>query len=108
MDQMLLRAVVGTILAVVLLALAAKRGWFLFSLASSGRPAVGRFTDPTIRVEAEATEVLGQKKLLKWVIPGTAHVFAFWGFLVLGLTVWPLALTADANSRIAAKNPTIF
>jgi len=87
MDQMLLRAVVGTILAVVLLALAAKRGWFLFSLANSGRPAVGRFTDPTIRVEAEATEVLGQKKLLKWVIPGTAHVFAFWGFLVLGLTV---------------------
>lgn len=84
---MLLRALVGSAIAVVLLAFAAKRGWFLFSLARSGRPSVGRFTDPTIRVEAEATEVLGQKKLLKWAIPGVAHVFAFWGFLVLGLTV---------------------
>lgn len=84
---MLVRSLVGTVLAVVLLAFAAKRGWFLFSLARSGRPTVGRFTDPTARVEVETFEVLGQKKLLKWAIPGTAHVFAFWGFLVLGLTV---------------------
>jgi Fe-S oxidoreductase len=87
MDQMLIRSVVGSVIIIVLIAFAAKRGWFLVSLARSGRPAVGRFTDPTIRVEAEATEVLGQKKLLMWVVPGTAHVFAFWGFLVLGLTV---------------------
>ena len=38
-------------------------------------------------VEAEAVEVLGQRKLLKWTVPGVAHVFAFWGFLVLGLTI---------------------
>ncbi|MFM7211491.1 MAG: hypothetical protein ACKOYQ_05720 [Actinomycetota bacterium] len=31
--------------------------------------------------------MLGQKKLLQWVVPGVAHVFAFWGFLVLGITV---------------------
>ena len=87
MDQMLIRALVGTVLALVLIALAAKRGWFLFSLARTGRQSVGRFTDPTVRVEAEATEVLGQRKLLKWIVPGIAHVFAFWGFIVLGLTI---------------------
>ena len=87
MDQMLIRGLVGTVLALVLIAFAAKRGLFLFSLARTGRQSVGRFTDPTIRVEAEATEVLGQKKLLKWIVPGIAHVFAFWGFLVLGLTI---------------------
>ena len=87
MDQMVIRALVGTVLALVLIALAAKRGWFLFSLARTGRQSVGRFTDPTIRVEAEATEVLGQRKLLKWIVPGIAHVFAFWGFIVLGLTI---------------------
>ena len=84
---MLLRAVVGVALTVIILALAGKRGWFLFSLARSGKPASGRTKDAPKRVEAEAIEVLGQKKLLKWTIPGLAHVFAFWGFLVLGLTI---------------------
>ena len=84
---MLLRAVVGVLLTVIILALAGKRGRFLFSLARAGKPAVGRTKDAPKRVQAEAIEVLGQKKLLKWTIPGLAHVFAFWGFLVLGLTI---------------------
>ncbi len=84
---MLLRAVVGVLLTVVILALAGKRGWFLFSLGRAGKPAVGRTKDAPRRVQAEAIEVLGQKKLLKWTIPGLAHVFAFWGFLVLSLTI---------------------
>ena len=84
---MLLRAIVGVLLTVVILALAGKRGWFLFSIVRSGKPAVGRTKDAPKRVQAEAIEVLGQKKLLKWTIPGLAHVFAFWGFLVLGLTI---------------------
>ncbi len=84
---MLLRAIVGVLLTVVILALAGKRGWFLFSIVRSGKPAVGRTKDAPKRVHAEAIEVLGQKKLLKWTIPGLAHVFAFWGFLVLGLTI---------------------
>ncbi len=84
---MLLRAVVGVILTIVLLGLAAKRGFFLFTLAGTGKAAVGRTKNVPRRVEAEATEVLGQRKLLKWALPGVAHVFAFWGFLVLGLTI---------------------
>lgn len=84
---MLIRAVVGVVIVVVLAAFAAKRGWYLFTLARSGQPAVGRFQDPGARIGAEATEVFGQRKLLKWTIPGIAHVFAFWGFIILGITV---------------------
>ncbi len=84
---MIIRAVVGILITVVILAFAGKRLWFLVTLARSGKPATGRLVDPTARVTAEATEVLGQKKLLKWTVPGIAHVFAFWGFLVLGLTI---------------------
>ena len=84
---MLLRALVGIAITVFVLSFAGKRLWYLVSLARAGKPATGRLVDPTARVTAEATEVLGQKKLLKWTIPGLAHVFAFWGFLVLGLTI---------------------
>ena len=98
---MILRAVVGILITVLVLAFAGKRLWFLVSLARSGKPAVGRTQDAPKRVEAEATEVLGQKKLLKWTVPGIAHVFAFWGFLVLGLTI----LEAMALSRpVVASN----
>ena len=86
-SHQLIRLIVGLAITVLVLAFAGKRLWFLVSLGRSGKPAVGRLVDPTARVTAEATEVLGQKKLLKWTIPGIAHVFAFWGFLVLGLTI---------------------
>ena len=84
---MLVRAVIGLLITVVLAAFAIKRVVFLVKLARSGQPATGRVEDPTARIGAEATEVLGQRKLLKWAIPGLAHVFAFWGFLVLGISV---------------------
>ncbi len=84
---MLIRAIVGAAITLVLLAFALKRGWFLVNLGRSGKQAVGRTSDAPKRVEAEATEVLGQRKLLKWTVPGVAHVFAFWGFLILGITV---------------------
>jgi len=84
---MLIRAVVGLAIVLVLVALAAKRGWFLFRLAKAGQQTPGRFDDPGERIGAEATQVFGQKKLLKWTIPGIAHVFAFWGFIILGITV---------------------
>ena len=31
--------------------------------------------------------MLGQRKLLKWTVPGMAHVLAFWGFILLVLTL---------------------
>ena len=38
-------------------------------------------------VATETTEVIGQRKLLKWTVPGTAHALTFWGFTVLLLTI---------------------
>lgn len=86
-SDMVVRMVVGLALTIGILAFAGRRLAFLVRLARSGKPAAGRLTDPTARVEAEAIEVLGQRKLLKWTVPGIAHVFAFWGFLVLGATI---------------------
>jgi len=38
-------------------------------------------------VGVETSEVLGQRKLLKWTVPGTAHFLTFWGFTILLLTI---------------------
>ena len=84
---MTLRLVVGLLITAVLLGLAATRLLFLFKLVRSGQPAPNRTGDRGERVKTQATEVIGQRKLLAWTIPGIAHVFAFWGFLVLSLTI---------------------
>ncbi|MSW39366.1 MAG: 4Fe-4S dicluster domain-containing protein, partial [Actinobacteria bacterium] len=86
-DSMTLRWTVGVAITVVFLALAAKRLIFLVRLVRSGQPAVDRTANRRERLATQATEVLGQRKLLAWTIPGIAHVFAFWGFLVLSLTI---------------------
>ena len=31
--------------------------------------------------------MIGQRKLLKWSVPGAAHAATFWGFIVLLLTI---------------------
>jgi len=38
-------------------------------------------------VEAEVVEVAGQRKLLKWTVPGLAHLFTMWGFTLLLFTI---------------------
>ena len=81
------RIVLGTAIIVVAAFFATRRILFLQSMIRSGQPAVGRTSHVGKRAELEGTQVLGQKKLLQWAIPGIAHVFAFWGFLVLGITV---------------------
>ena len=81
------RIVLGTAIIVVAAIFATRRILFLQGMIRSGQPAVGRTSHVGKRAELEGTQVLGQKKLLQWAIPGIAHVFAFWGFLVLGITV---------------------
>jgi Fe-S oxidoreductase len=51
-----------------------------------GKPAE-RFDDVPERVRAEATVVLGQRKLLQRLAPGLIHAAIFWGFLVLFPTI---------------------
>jgi Fe-S oxidoreductase len=86
-SMMIVRAVLGLLLIAAAGFIALRRVWFLYTLIRSGQPAVGRTDQVPARVETQFTEVLGQRKLLQWSVPGMAHVFVFFGFLVLFLTV---------------------
>jgi Fe-S oxidoreductase len=68
-------------------AIAGRRLYYLFRLVSSGKPAPERLAHWGRRVEVEVKEVGGQRRLLKWTVPGLAHAFTFWGFTVLFLTI---------------------
>lgn len=82
-----LRAIVGLAIIAVAGFFIVKRVIFLVKLIRSGGPTADPTNSVSATVNAELTEVLGQRKLLKWTVPGVAHVFVFAGFLVLGLTV---------------------
>jgi len=86
-----LRMIVGLLLTFAALAIAGRRVWWLKRLAFSGQPAPERVafarTHPGTEVETQLTEVVGQRKLLKWTVPGAAHAATFWGFIVLLLTI---------------------
>jgi len=86
-----LRMIVGLGVTVIALAIAARRMWWLKRLALSGQPAPERIAavreHPGRDAEVQATEVIGQRKLLKWSVPGAAHAATFWGFIVLILTI---------------------
>ena len=88
---MVVRMTVGLVLTAVALAIAGRRLWWLKRLAFSGQPAPERVAavreHPGRDVTTETTEVLGQRKLLKWTVPGAAHAATFWGFTVLLLTI---------------------
>jgi Fe-S oxidoreductase len=86
-----LRMTVGLVLTVVALGIASRRVWWLKRLAFSGQPAPERVATvrahPGTDLGVETAEVLGQRKLLKWTVPGTAHFLTFWGFTILLLTI---------------------
>jgi len=86
-----LRMTVGLVLTVVALGIAGRRMWWLKRLAFSGQPAPERVAavreHPGRDIESQAAEVIGQRKLLKWTVPGAAHAATFWGFIVLILTL---------------------
>ena len=87
-----LRIVVGSVATLVALSLAGRRLFWLFRLIRTGQPAADRIGAAAVTTDrkgarAEVTEVIGQRKLLAWTVPGLAHAFTFWAFLVLGLTI---------------------
>jgi Fe-S oxidoreductase len=86
-----LRMIVGLVLTVAAFAVFGRRVWWLKRLAFSGQPAPERVAavraHPGRDVETQLTEVIGQRKLLKWSVPGAAHAATFWGFIVLLLTI---------------------
>jgi Fe-S oxidoreductase len=86
-----LRIILGLVITVVAFAIAGRRLWWLKSLAMAGQPAPERIAalreHPARGAETQVTEVFGQRKLLRWTVPGLAHFFVFWGFVVLILTI---------------------
>jgi Fe-S oxidoreductase len=88
---MIARMVIGLVLTAVSFAIAGRRLWWLRRLALSGQPAPERVEyarrHAVSDIKAQLTEVLGQRKLLKWTVPGVAHALTFWGFIVLLLTI---------------------
>ena len=85
-DQ-IIRLVVGLGIMAASLAIAARRALFLFRLISSGQPSPGRLKGVNKRIGLQFVEVFGQKRLLKWSVPGIAHAVTFWAFIILTLTI---------------------
>ncbi len=84
---MVLRLTVALAMLVVTVAFAGRRIWWLTRLIRSGRPAPDRMNNFGERLRAQAVEVFGQRRLLKWSVPGVAHFLTFWGFIVLFITI---------------------
>jgi len=79
----LITLILGLLMTAVGLGFAAKRVLWLKNLIMSGQPAPGRTDGAGERVKTHLLEVFGQSKLLKWSVPGLAHFFTFWGFVIL-------------------------
>ncbi len=79
--------ILGLLLNAIALPIAGRRVWFLYRLIRSGQPAPDRIEGVTSKVgtavRSQVVEVFGQKKLLKWTVPGAAHFFVFWAFVIL-------------------------
>jgi Fe-S oxidoreductase len=81
------RLVIGLAMTLVALGFAGRRAWTIYTLIRSGQPAPDRSQDLGRRLRTQLVEVFGQKRLLKWTVPGLAHFFTFWAFVIL-LTVY--------------------
>jgi Fe-S oxidoreductase len=86
-----LRIIIGLVLTAIAGAVAGHRLWYLARIGRTGQPAPERIEalreHPARQGETQVTEVIGQRKLLQWSVPGLAHAFTFWGFIVLLLTI---------------------
>ncbi|MGC2377026.1 MAG: (Fe-S)-binding protein [Mycobacterium sp.] len=85
--QMLIRLVVGLGLTAIIALFAVRRVLWLAKLTLSGQPVSGRTDEIGTRVWTQIAEVFGQRRLLKWSVPGVAHFLTMWGFIIL-LTVY--------------------
>ena len=85
------RIAIGMAVTVICLAVAGHRFHWISRLLRSGQPAPERIRrtrrDLARTAEVEVTEVAGQRKLLKWTVPGLAHFFTMWGFTLLLFTI---------------------
>ncbi|NUR09140.1 MAG: (Fe-S)-binding protein [Nocardioidaceae bacterium] len=96
--------IIGLVMNLIALPIAGRRVWFLYRVITSGQPAPDRVEGVTHRVgravKGQLVEVFGQRKLLKWTVPGAAHFFVFWAFVILA-TVYLEAYGALFNPDFA-------
>ncbi len=78
---------IGLAITIVGFGIAGRRFFWLSKLIRSGQPAPRRWNGFRKVSDAELVEVAGQRKLLKWTVPGLAHFFTMWGFTVLLTTI---------------------
>jgi Fe-S oxidoreductase len=83
----LARIIIGLGITVIFFSIAGRRFFWLSKLIRSGQPAPRRWQGFRKVSETEVVEVAGQKKLLKWTVPGLAHFFTMWGFTILMTTI---------------------
>jgi Fe-S oxidoreductase len=105
-----LRLVLGLLLTAAAFAVAGWRAWWLLRLVRTGQPAPGRLDGVPARLRAELAEVFGQRKLLKWSVPGFAHFLTFWGFVILGLTIieaWGALFDRDFHVPVIGTWPVV-
>lgn len=84
---MLARIIIGLAITVLCFSVAGRRFHWLSRLIRSGRPAPRRWHGFRKVSEVEVVEVAGQRKLLRWTVPGVAHFFTMWGFTILLTTI---------------------
>jgi Fe-S oxidoreductase len=84
---LLARIIIGLAITVICFAMAGRRFYWLSRLIRSGQPAPRRWQGFRKVGEAEVVEVAGQRKILRWTVPGLAHFFTMWGFTVLMTTI---------------------
>jgi len=82
-----LRLTLALVMLAVTIVVAGRRVGWLTRLVRSGQPAPGRTDRMGERLRAQLVEVFGQRRLLRWSVPGIAHFFTFWGFIVLAITI---------------------
>jgi Fe-S oxidoreductase len=106
----LVRLILGLALTLAVGVIAARRAWWLYRLITSGQPDAKRSEGLGARVRAQIVEVAGQRKLLRWSIPGVAHLFTMWGFVIL-LTVYIEAYGAlfveDFHIPLIGRSPIL-
>ncbi|MGY2876704.1 Fe-S oxidoreductase [Marmoricola sp. URHA0025 HA25] len=95
--------ILGLLMTAVTLVLAGRRVGFLTRLITSGQPAPDRVENLTKRTGAaigsQLSEVLGQQRLLKWSVPGAAHTFVMYAFLILA------SVYLEAYAVLVSRNP---
>ena len=103
MDAPTLVLLLGLALNAIVIPLAARRAFFLFKLITSGQPAPDRIEGavghPIAAGNRHNVEVFGQKKLLKWTLPGIAHTFVMYAFFILA------SVYLEAYGVLLSRNP---